>query len=62
MPGTCTLCGEKRVEREAAHGGPYVGACAVCRNEARTVPRHIDTCDREDCIVCRDYVAEFGKK
>lgn len=61
MPGTCTLCGEKRVEREAAFGGTYVGACPVCRNQERKAPRHVDTCEEDDCIVCRDYAAEFCK-
>jgi len=33
MPGTCSLCGETRVEREAAFGGTYVGACRECRED-----------------------------
>jgi len=61
MPGTCSLCGEQRVEREAAHGSPYVGACATCRREYDSPPRHVDTCDRDGCLVCRDYREEFGQ-
>jgi len=60
MPGTCTLCGEQRVEREATHGSPYVGACAECREAFDTPPRHVDTCERESCLVCRDHAEEFG--
>jgi len=60
MPGTCHLCGEQRVEREAAHGSPYVGACASCRAGYDSPPSHVDTCERADCVVCADHRAEFG--
>ena len=60
MPGTCHFCGEQVVDREAAHGSPYVGACADCREAYDGPPRHVDTCDEDGCVVCRDYQAEFG--
>jgi len=61
MPGTCQLCGEQTVAREAAHGSAYVGACTECRDEYDSPPRHVDTCERDDCPVCRDYREEFGR-
>jgi len=60
VPGTCTLCGETRVEREAAFGGAYTGACRECREDYDAPPRHVDTCEREACPVCADHKREFG--
>jgi len=40
--------------------GHYRDKCAECIRDAATTTRHVDTCDREDCMVCRDYREEFG--
>jgi len=60
MPGTCSLCGEQCVEREAAFGGTYTGACASCRQGYDSPPRHVETCERDACVVCADHAREFG--
>ena len=60
MPGTCSICGKQRVERELSHGG-YVGACKYCyQSNPLDITPHVETCDRDDCMVCRDYREEFG--
>lgn len=61
MPGTCELCGEQVVEREAAHGSAYVGACASCRAGYDSPPAHVETCERAACVVCQDHREEFGR-
>lgn len=60
MPGKCYFCETRCVEREAAFGGTYTGACAECRREYDAEPRHVETCTRDKCVVCRDYRDEFG--
>ena len=35
--------------------GHYRDQCAACIRDAATTTRHVDTCDRDDCMVCRDY-------
>ena len=40
--------------------GHYREQCADCIQDAATTTRHVDTCDRDDCMVCRDYREEFG--
>lgn len=62
MPGTCTLCGNKRVTREAAFGGTYVGACDECKEAFDHPGRHVTTCEREECIVCDDYARDPDTK
>jgi len=59
MPGTCGICGEQCVERTNNDGG-YKGACADCRNTDLGIDRHFDTCEDPDCLVCIDYLEEFG--
>ena len=60
MPGSCGVCSGD-VERTNSDGS-YKGACAECRgsNPLDRTP-HVQACDREACIVCEDYEAEFGR-
>jgi len=60
MPGTCDVCDERVVERDGGRfGSKYAGICADCLADHEE-PRHVDTCDDAECIVCRDHREEFG--
>jgi len=60
MPGTCSIC-ERQVVTEQFANGNYKGACSDCRENHDRPPRHVETCEREDCPVCYDYRQEFGE-
>jgi len=59
VPGTCGVCGEQVVE-ETNPNGSYKGACASCRDAGSDVPSHVETCERDACVVCADYRDEYG--
>jgi hypothetical protein len=59
VPGTCGICGERCVERENSDGS-YKGACVDCINSFEHPGRHVDTCDKSDCVVCESYRDENG--
>ena len=59
MPGTCGICGDQCVERQTATG--YAGACAECRATYETPPSHVETCEKDECLVCDDYHREFSE-
>ena len=54
---TCD-CGTTIEAKNSA--GHYRDQCAECIRDAATTTRHVDTCDRDDCMVCQDYREEFG--
>ena len=59
MPGTCFLCGEQVVEQTNSDGS-YKGACVECKENYDRPPRHVEQCDKEDCLVCANYYGESG--
>jgi hypothetical protein len=61
MSRTCDECDAELTPERDKSRGRYRDRCLPCLvADARAADtRHVVTCTADDCIVCRDYAAEF---
>lgn len=55
MSEACATCGQSCVKTK----GSYREYCQTCLSKMAADTRHVEQCDKNDCLVCRDKLEEI---